>query len=91
MRMILRIGFGSPFPHRRLCPPRQVQTLSLRLMRPAFCEADRLIVLECKRSHQFRLEGLIADLRSIRHPTPPERGVGIFHQGYNDAERNGKN
>ena len=60
--MIRHAGFGSPFPHRRLCPPRRVQTLLLPLMRPASCGADRLIVLECKRSHRFRLGGQLADL-----------------------------
>lgn len=88
--MILHAGFGSPSPHRRLYPPRRVQTLLLRLMRPVSCEADRSIALECKRSHQFRLGGQIADLGSIRRPKPLERGVGIFHQECNDAERNGK-
>ena len=87
--MILHAGFGSPFPHRRLCPPRRVQTLLLRLRRLVSCEADRLIVLECKRSHRFRLGGQTADLGSIRRPMPLERGVGISHQGCNDAELNG--
>ena len=88
--MILHAGFGSPSPHRRLCPPRRVQTLLLRSMRPVSCEADRSIVLECKRSHRFRLGGQLADRGSIRRPKPLERGVGIFHQECNDAERNGK-